>query len=239
MLSVVNFIISHVRTKQISTTEEHRVYLSKDIETARKVGVRHGTPLILTIESGLMFEQGIKFFLSENGVWMTDHVPVKYIKRQTREKTSDATDSRPLRKLKACGIFCIRERPQKQFLLLRHPHRWDIPKGHMEKNESELECALRELYEETGIREDQLSLCPDFRFEHTYYPKYKRFPGEKIEKTVVIFLGKIEKSVKIRTTEHEAFQWVGWNSAHLFSEETIHLLLGKAGKYLESIQWTL
>ena len=55
------------------------VHLSKDIETARKVGIRHGVPVIFNVKAKEMFNDGYKFFLSVNGVWLTDHVPVTYL----------------------------------------------------------------------------------------------------------------------------------------------------------------
>lgn len=54
------------------------VHLSKDTETALKVGKRHGDPVVLKIYSGEMYKDGNKFYLSENGVWMTKKVAVKY-----------------------------------------------------------------------------------------------------------------------------------------------------------------
>ena len=55
------------------------VHLSETVETATNVGKRHGTPVILRIDAKRMHEDGIPFFLSRNGVWLTDHVDVKYI----------------------------------------------------------------------------------------------------------------------------------------------------------------
>lgn len=55
------------------------VRLSKDIETANKVGKRHGSPVILRVLSGKMNQDGIKFYISENGVWLTKKVDVKYL----------------------------------------------------------------------------------------------------------------------------------------------------------------
>ncbi len=60
--------------------DRHDVHLSKDVETATKVGRRRGKPIILVIDSPKMAADGYKFRLSENGVWLTDHVPVKYIR---------------------------------------------------------------------------------------------------------------------------------------------------------------
>lgn len=55
------------------------VHLSKDEETAVKVGQRHGKPVIYKVKSGEMYNDGYKFFRSVNGVWLTKSVPVKYL----------------------------------------------------------------------------------------------------------------------------------------------------------------
>lgn len=59
-------------------TRQH-VHLSSERETAIKVGQRHGEPYVLLIDTKKMSEDGIKFYLSNNGVWLTDFVDVKYI----------------------------------------------------------------------------------------------------------------------------------------------------------------
>ena len=58
----------------------HDVHLSADIETAARVGQRRGKAVILVIDSGKMAADGFTFRLSENGVWLTDHVPPKYLR---------------------------------------------------------------------------------------------------------------------------------------------------------------
>lgn len=55
------------------------VHLSKDRDTAIKVGQRHGTPFIFVVRAGDMNRAGFKFFLSDNGVWLTDNVPTEYL----------------------------------------------------------------------------------------------------------------------------------------------------------------
>lgn len=57
------------------------VHLSSDMETAMKVGKRHGEPVVLKINTEGMYNDGIKFYLSENGVWLTKSVDKKYITR--------------------------------------------------------------------------------------------------------------------------------------------------------------
>lgn len=54
------------------------VHLSDNLETASNVGKRHGELIILRIDSEKMFNDGFKFYLSQNGVWLTDNVPAKY-----------------------------------------------------------------------------------------------------------------------------------------------------------------
>ena len=57
------------------------VHLSSDLETARKVGSRHGKPIIYEIDCRGMAEDGYHFFLSANHVWLTKEVPVRYLKK--------------------------------------------------------------------------------------------------------------------------------------------------------------
>lgn len=55
------------------------VHLSKDEETAVKVGKRHGNPVVLRIKAEEMWKVGIKFYLSQNGVWLTRYVDKSWI----------------------------------------------------------------------------------------------------------------------------------------------------------------
>ena len=57
------------------------VHLSKDIDTAIKVGKRHGIEGVFQVATGQMCRDGYKFYLSVNGVWLTKEVPVKYLQR--------------------------------------------------------------------------------------------------------------------------------------------------------------
>lgn len=58
------------------------VHLSKDTETAVKVGRRHGRPVLYIVKAGDMCRAGFKFYLSENGVWLTKAVPAEYLEKQ-------------------------------------------------------------------------------------------------------------------------------------------------------------
>lgn len=57
------------------------VHLSPDVETARKVGARHGRPVIYTVDADAMYRDGHVFYRSVNGVWLTKSVPARYLQK--------------------------------------------------------------------------------------------------------------------------------------------------------------
>lgn len=59
----------------------HHVHLSTDIETATRVGARHGRPAVLTVDAARMRADGHLFYRSTNGVWLTEHVAPAYLAR--------------------------------------------------------------------------------------------------------------------------------------------------------------
>lgn len=65
--------------KGLIKMSRHHVHLSEDFATAQNVGSRRGKPLILTIRAREMYRLGHVFYLSTNGVWLTDHVPPAYL----------------------------------------------------------------------------------------------------------------------------------------------------------------
>jgi putative RNA 2'-phosphotransferase len=71
--------IDSIKAKGLLKGERHHVHLSTDIQTAKSVGSRYGKPGVIGINSRDMFLGSFKFFQSENGVWLTDHVPPQYL----------------------------------------------------------------------------------------------------------------------------------------------------------------
>lgn len=71
--------LESILEKGILKMERLHVHLTDQIETAKKVGLRHGNAVVLEISAKSMHENGILFFKSENGVWLTDFVNFKYI----------------------------------------------------------------------------------------------------------------------------------------------------------------
>jgi putative RNA 2'-phosphotransferase len=68
-----------IRAEGLRKMQRHHVHLSPDEETARIVAQRRGKPAILRIAAALMHGAGHVFYLSTNGVWLTDAVPPQYL----------------------------------------------------------------------------------------------------------------------------------------------------------------
>ena len=77
----VERFLASILANGLARGKRHHVHLSKDVETARKVGARRGKPVILRVDAGGMRRDGYTFFLSVNGVWLTDVVPSAYLTR--------------------------------------------------------------------------------------------------------------------------------------------------------------
>lgn len=71
--------VESIRAQGIRKGTRQHVHLSEDIETARKVGSRHGKPTILAVNAAAMHAEGYLFYRSANQVWLCDHVPWKYV----------------------------------------------------------------------------------------------------------------------------------------------------------------
>lgn len=79
------YINSILKNGLISKNRQY-VHLSKDIKTAKSVGSRHGSIRVLEIDAERMYNDGMKFYCSENGVWLTLFVYKKYLRIMTREE---------------------------------------------------------------------------------------------------------------------------------------------------------
>lgn len=76
----VEKFLDAIQKEGLQKMSRQHVHLSKDIETATKVALRRGKPVILTIETQRMIQDGYQFYCSENGIWLTEEVPAEYIK---------------------------------------------------------------------------------------------------------------------------------------------------------------
>lgn len=72
--------VSSILETGLEKRGRQHVHLSPDIETAMTVGSRHGKPAVFVVDAATMEEDGFDFYLSENKVWLTERVPVKYLR---------------------------------------------------------------------------------------------------------------------------------------------------------------
>jgi putative RNA 2'-phosphotransferase len=81
--------VQSISEKGLEKQSRQHVHLSSDFETAVKVGQRHGKPFVFKVLAGQMYNDGFRFFISDNGVWLTEKVPAKYLK-QTSNPAHDS-----------------------------------------------------------------------------------------------------------------------------------------------------
>ncbi len=80
--TATRFLDSIMKTG-IEKRDRHHVHLSADIDTAKDVGQRHGKPVILEVNAAAMYDDGIHFYISDNNVWLVDHVAPNYLRVAT------------------------------------------------------------------------------------------------------------------------------------------------------------
>ena len=99
----------------------------------------------------------------------------------------------------------------KFLLLYKGGSYWNFPKGHFEKNETNLEAALRETYEETGLKKSDLKIIPEFRaYERFFFPA----EGKIIYKNLILYLAETKNpNVIISPREHYGFGWFLYRDA--------------------------
>ncbi|SHJ70022.1 ADP-ribose pyrophosphatase YjhB, NUDIX family [Anaerobranca californiensis DSM 14826] len=132
---------------------------------------------------------------------------------------------------KSCGaVVYKRVNGEILFLLLKHNNggHWGLPKGHVEEGEREGETAIREIYEETGIK--IAKLYEDFRYEIEYSPI------EGVMKKVIYFVAEAEEGeFKNQEEEIEECIWVDFQKAlEIATYENTKQLITKAYEFIRS-----
>ncbi len=75
----VDRFVASIQAQGLVKGERHHVHMSADVETATVVGGRRGKPVVLVIDAAKMLADGHAFLRSQNGVWLVDHVPARYL----------------------------------------------------------------------------------------------------------------------------------------------------------------
>ncbi len=71
--------VEAIQREGLRKMRRHHVHLSPDIPTAIKVGARRGRPVVFAVASGEMARDGAAFYRSDNGVWLVEAVPPRYL----------------------------------------------------------------------------------------------------------------------------------------------------------------
>ena len=99
----------------------------------------------------------------------------------------------------------------KYLMLYRQGNYWNFPKGKFEAGEDSMRAALRETYEETGIKPEELRITPGFK---TYVKYYFRRGNEKIYDTLILHLAETRiEQVTIVPREHSGYAWFLYHDA--------------------------
>jgi putative RNA 2'-phosphotransferase len=72
-------VVSSIAKQGLKKMSRHHVHLSPNLDTAKKVGARRGNPAIFQVNALAMSQAGYTFYCSNNGVWLTEFVPVEYL----------------------------------------------------------------------------------------------------------------------------------------------------------------
>src|SRR5882757_4202225 len=105
---------------------------------------------------------------------------------------------------RSAGVIVFKSAPapdERHYLLLDYGKHWDFPKGHVEKGEELTQTALRELEEETGIKDVQL--VPGFSHEIEYFFRNRR--KELIQKSVWFCLARTDTANVRLSDEHVGY----------------------------------
>lgn len=133
---------------------------------------------------------------------------------------------------KSCGAVIYRkENENLEFLIISHNSdgHWGFPKGHVEKGENEEETALREIYEEAGLK---VELTSGFRVSIEYPIK------QETMKEVVFFLAKTnQETVNIQLEEVQDYKWLNFKEAkEIVTYETSEMVLERAYKFISNLR---
>ena len=132
---------------------------------------------------------------------------------------------------RSAGAIVFKKDKEINYLLLHYESgHWDLPKGHIEENETEQQTLKREIEEETGIKD--IKIIHGFKKKIQYYFKVK---DELIKKEVVFYLAQTKtKQIKI-SFEHIGFEWLTFEEAkEKLTYKNAKDILEKANKFLKT-----
>jgi 8-oxo-dGTP pyrophosphatase MutT (NUDIX family) len=136
---------------------------------------------------------------------------------------------------KGCGVVVVIVEEENKFLMILHAggvDNWGFPKGHIEQGETEIETALRELGEETGIIDIEILDFPTILEEYSFERE-----GKQYHKINTYFIGIVKnKLIKVQETEISDYKWATYKeglTTFVYKKEARSGVLIQAKKYLD------
>lgn len=139
----------------------------------------------------------------------------------------------------SAGIIIHRETGRgRLFLVLYHGGSyWNFPKGKLEKKETALQAAIREVEEETGIKKRSLNVDEKFKAQDRWtYARGRGGNKEKVYKKVIYFLAQTRRRfIKLEPREHQGFGWFLYKDAvNILTHKNSQRMLERANNYLNN-----
>ena len=137
---------------------------------------------------------------------------------------------KPVRARSAGALVYRDDGGQRLFLLLNYPQgHWDFVKGHVEAGETEMQAAVREALEETGISD----LVFDGGFKETVRYRFYAPGGRPVAKSVVFFLARTRTARVVLSEEHRGYCWETMDGAlDMATFENARRVLDSARAYM-------
>ncbi len=135
---------------------------------------------------------------------------------------------------KSAGLILFKkEKNNRAYLLLENNGKWGFPKGNINENESDLNAALRECEEETGIK--KIKIIPGFKESEDYiYKDIYAGSNELVKKNVVYYLAETSEEKVIISFEHQNYAWLTFEEAEAkLKTKNSRKILEKAEKHLK------
>ncbi|GGL62507.1 bis(5'-nucleosyl)-tetraphosphatase [Halocalculus aciditolerans] len=131
----------------------------------------------------------------------------------------------------SAGAILFRDtRGRREYLLLKsRPGDWEFPKGGVEGDEELQQTAIREVQEEAGI--EDFRLIDGFREEYDYVFEAN---GNRIHKTVHLFIARSHEASAELSNEHSDLQWRDYEQAiNTITQDGPRDILEEAKEFLE------
>ena len=133
---------------------------------------------------------------------------------------------------KSCGAVLFKRSPQNELLFLTVKYKglvnyWGLVKGHVERNEQEIQTAIREIYEEVGFKD--IRVISGFRELVTYQPSLG------VTKLVVFFLAEAgQEPIRFFAEEHTDYRWLPFDDlVKMLTYSGDKRIISSARKYLQ------